>query len=337
VKLLTTSNPQVSKILWAVDAFHENPKEQLKAGKAISLLFKDNPVVIQPVSVLLTGKYVAQSRAFLEKWSELAGLARRNLDKLFKDSNIKNLEEPRLIKQSGPSMTGAVGTLLSFALEEKCDLIVVSSHSRKGADRLFMGSFAETLVLRSPIPVLVLNPKSQPKGKLKHIVFPTDFSEASEKAYFRVVELARETNSEILLMHNIEPFFMELGYPFLPPVSAKALKEFDKRLAKTGQSWVRRAEAEGAAVKFYLSHKPGPTLDEILRISKRNGSAGMIAMASQSGPARSVLLGSLTRQVLRSANCPVLVIHPHQEVITAKIVAQLKRATETQPYRPVLA
>lgn len=330
--------PFAKKVVWAVDAFHEMPNDQLRVGKALNLLFGKIGASLQPVSVLLSGRYNPAEQTFPEKWSDLARAAKNNLEALFEDTKITNLKEPRLIKQEGASVKKGVQTLLQFALEENADLITVSTHSRKGAARLVMGSFAETLVLQSPIPVLVINPKWQPAKKLKHILFPTDFSDASSLVFDRVLRLAKELNCEVLLFHKIESLYPYLGHPFVVPVVSKeSISEMTKSYHEKGEAWASRGKSLGVQVKFYLANKPGYALDEILKVAKKASGSGMIAIASQSGPIESVLLGSLTRQVLRSAPCPVLTIHPHQEGLVTKTVGQLKQAAYTYGSHPLIS
>jgi nucleotide-binding universal stress UspA family protein len=45
--------------------------------------------------------------------------------------------------------------VLATARARGCDLIVMSSHGRRGLDRLFLGSQARRVVAHSPIPVLI--------------------------------------------------------------------------------------------------------------------------------------------------------------------------------------
>jgi nucleotide-binding universal stress UspA family protein len=45
--------------------------------------------------------------------------------------------------------------ILATAKARGCDLIVISSHGRRGLDRLFLGSQARRVLAHSPIPVLV--------------------------------------------------------------------------------------------------------------------------------------------------------------------------------------
>jgi nucleotide-binding universal stress UspA family protein len=45
--------------------------------------------------------------------------------------------------------------ILSAAKREKCDLIVMSSHGRRGLRRLFLGSQAQDVLTHSTIPVLI--------------------------------------------------------------------------------------------------------------------------------------------------------------------------------------
>ncbi|HWE18241.1 MAG TPA: universal stress protein [Hyphomicrobiaceae bacterium] len=45
--------------------------------------------------------------------------------------------------------------ILTTAKARGCDLIVMSSHGRRGLDRLFLGSQARHVLAHSPIPVLI--------------------------------------------------------------------------------------------------------------------------------------------------------------------------------------
>ncbi|MBU2532871.1 MAG: universal stress protein [Alphaproteobacteria bacterium] len=48
--------------------------------------------------------------------------------------------------------------ILAFARKSDCDLIVMSTHSRKGLSKILLGSQANKIVTSSPIPVLVCPP-----------------------------------------------------------------------------------------------------------------------------------------------------------------------------------
>ncbi len=48
------------------------------------------------------------------------------------------------------------GEVLATATERQVDLVVVGTHGRTGISRAILGSHAETIVRRSPVPVLVV-------------------------------------------------------------------------------------------------------------------------------------------------------------------------------------
>jgi len=54
--------------------------------------------------------------------------------------------------------------ILERARTEGADLIVMTSHGRKGAKRLFLGSVTEAVLRESPCPVLVVRPDEEPEG-----------------------------------------------------------------------------------------------------------------------------------------------------------------------------
>lgn len=55
--------------------------------------------------------------------------------------------------------------ITDYAQEIGADLIVISSHGRRGLSRLFMGSVAERVVRLAQVPVLVLRGPAEAGGK----------------------------------------------------------------------------------------------------------------------------------------------------------------------------
>lgn len=51
--------------------------------------------------------------------------------------------------------TSAADTIIRTAKKEKCDLIVMASHGRKGIARVLLGSETQSVLVHSHIPVLV--------------------------------------------------------------------------------------------------------------------------------------------------------------------------------------
>lgn len=64
------------------------------------------------------------------------------------------------VKAEGRVLVGyAAEEILKRASEEKCDLIVMGTHGRKGLDRILFGSVAEKVVKKATIPVLTIRPQ----------------------------------------------------------------------------------------------------------------------------------------------------------------------------------
>jgi nucleotide-binding universal stress UspA family protein len=67
----------------------------------------------------------------------------------------------RRVPESVPLETSAVDgsparEIVDYATAESCDLVVMGTHGRSGVDRLLLGSVAERVVRRSPVPVLTV-------------------------------------------------------------------------------------------------------------------------------------------------------------------------------------
>jgi nucleotide-binding universal stress UspA family protein len=84
---------------------------------------------------------------------QLEDSAERELPKLAECEECAGLEIEEVIVHGE-----AAAEIVRVAKERKVDLIVVSSHGRKGLGRILFGSTAEAIVRHAPCPVLVVKP-----------------------------------------------------------------------------------------------------------------------------------------------------------------------------------
>ena len=85
------------------------------------------------------------------------------------------------------------------------DLIILGTHGRTGAEKFLLGSVAEEVFRRSPIPVLTVGPRvnsavQEPK-RFHRILFATDFSPHSLAALPYAIALAQQNRTFLIMLH----------------------------------------------------------------------------------------------------------------------------------------
>ena len=81
-------------------------------------------------------------------------------EKIFADqylSHIRDKTKVKIVTRSGREDE----TIIKFAKEKQIDIIVIGTHGRTGIEHAFIGSVAEKVIRRSPIPVFVIPCKKQ--------------------------------------------------------------------------------------------------------------------------------------------------------------------------------
>lgn len=293
------------KIIWAVDPHAVSIDLQLQTARAIEPLCIPGKVIIEPVSVVTHSSK-----------RKIGNEARERFQNILDKTQLPNLQAPCFLAAKGFSARVAVQSLIEHARDWRADLIALSTHGRHGMSRWFMGSFAETLILSTEIPVLVSNPKSRHFEHYENILFPTDFSPVSKTVFLRVLDIAAQYELKILLFHKVDSSFPPVLFGSVPlPLQVRTLQQTTKEIQKEGARWVSLAAAEGVRAKLHLAKSSKLRTAEAVVHASRHMHAPLIAMASQSGTIGNVLLGSVTRQVIRHSECPALVIHP---VLTAR-------------------
>ena len=117
------------------------------------------------------------------------------------DSQLTGLEHETIVDWS-IDLWDAVQRTIN---ENHIDLIVMGTHGRTGVDKFFMGSVAEEIFRRSTVPVLTIGPHVRSSvhaaGRFHRILFPTDFTAASEAASPYAISLAQENKAKLVLLH----------------------------------------------------------------------------------------------------------------------------------------
>ncbi|MDR3608645.1 MAG: universal stress protein [Oligoflexia bacterium] len=301
------------KIIWAVDPFAEEKTLQRSVGWAIKSITAGQLATIQPVYFF--SAYIMDGPPGIsdELFSEIKAAGQKAFDRIVKPIKLNpdGLRPLHVIAESNIPLREGVDRVTHMAKEWGADMVATGTRARKGLKHLWLGSFAETLVLYSDVPIFLVNPRWRKSSALKHILFPTDFSEESREAFHQVLPLAGSLGAKVTLLHKMSSGWIpvvdvaESVNTLYNDVFKKQIDWVQSRITQ----WEQEAKSAGVVVDSVMDRRPsGSIVDSILAHAKRR--PGMIAMTAHSGFAKTVLLGSTTRKVLRSSPYPVWILHP---------------------------
>jgi nucleotide-binding universal stress UspA family protein len=303
------------KILWAVDVFQPEKEIQQHVIETLKALSEPTGAEIFPVYVLspdplnltmeLDDPWVKTYKPAVEK----------SLHHLIQNSGLSRVAPPKVLTKPSPSLRNAVKSLAAYAASMGAEVIVTGSQGRKGLARLALGSFAETLLLHSKVPVLVVGHESKSPGAFKKILFPTDLSKASITAFLSAIDLAKNLGASLhvlhIIPHPIEPvvqsgvYLLGGGWVPVPEYLESAKGKLQKRVGDLAE----KASKKGVSATTQILNS-APSITQGVLDTVKSERADLIAMAAQSGPVASALMGSVTRQVVRHASVPTWVMRP---------------------------
>lgn len=292
----------IKKIVWAVDPFE---KEISPDGATLQRLFKD----FQNTGAQIKPAYV------FSPLTEIESLASEKITLMIKNYCLKiglECESPQILIDQQSSVLGSVMALNNYIKETATDLVLVSSHGRRGLGRFFLGSFAESLLNNVSAPVMFLNqrPMSQ-NAHLKKVVWATDFSKAAEKAFRIFLEQSKNLVDEVLIYHDlslpIEMARFMAGYEIGASWDDKVLEDWAK---ESGQKWLDLAKAQNFKATL-VTEMATKTLSRAILNTASKANAGAVVMMSAAGPFASVMFGSAARDVFQASEIPLWVYGAH--------------------------
>ena len=236
----------------------------------------------------------------------------RNAERVYMAALADRVAEASSASVDTALLEGEVpAALAKYAQEIRADAVVLSTHSRTGPRRAWMGSVAEGLIRSGTLPVLVIHADETgdvgPPLDIRNILVPLDGSELSEAVVAPAAELARACDARITLLHVLSTRHPGPGgmIPSAPDEWTRALEEGEGYLeGLAGRLRRRQIRVDTVA----MAHPdPGRAIREVAEEAR----VDLIAMATHGYTGiRRILFGSVAEDVLRHCHVPMLIQRP---------------------------
>jgi nucleotide-binding universal stress UspA family protein len=198
-----------------------------------------------------------------------------------------------------------------IATERDCSVIVIGSHGHNLAHEMFLGSTAAELLHRATRPILIIPLKiAEQSGQTvvarkrrdfrHHILYATDFSGHAKRAFDYVSELVKAGTRRVTLLHVQDKAKLDTHLK-------NRLDEFNKTDRGRLEEMKDRLEAVGTA-RITMDIPYGAPTEEILKRAKAANTSLVVLGSHGRGFVSELFLGSVSHNVVRHSQVPVLVI-----------------------------
>jgi nucleotide-binding universal stress UspA family protein len=227
-------------------------------------------------------------------------------DRMANQLETSRAEEIGVIRAQRRGMSAAP-VILEYAEEIDADVIVMSTHGRRGLSHALLGSVTEEVVRLSSCPVLTIRSGvgTAAPSRIANVLVPVDFSPHSEVAAQHATEICRAYGARMHLLHVFEQ-------PVTPEVylggGPSTIPDFCVLEGSLREALLGVATRAGADVESEIRVREGSAVGGILEVA-RDIPADLIVIATHGlGALAHVLLGSVTEKVVRRADRPVLTV-----------------------------
>jgi nucleotide-binding universal stress UspA family protein len=292
----TNTRITLNNILYLTD-FSEPSEAALPFATAIA---RGYGAVVHALHVLMPSPYVYMTpelvAAGISGQEEAASLEMQKVE-----SALTGLPHETIVERGF-----AVWPVLERAIKEHTiDLVVLGTHGRTGTQKLLLGSVAEEIFRRSPVPVLTIGPwvrnGAHNDARFHRVLFATDFTAESLAALPYAVSIAQENQARLFFLHVIRTHGQDEKEMPNKLSAANTLYELNEMVPKDAELWCRP--------EAIVEH--GKPAERILEAAKQRG-ADLIVLGVRDAAGR---LGAATHlerttahKVVAHAPCPVLTV-----------------------------
>jgi nucleotide-binding universal stress UspA family protein len=195
-------------------------------------------------------------------------------------------------------------TLEPMLKEDQVDLTVLGTRGRTGLPQLLLGSTAEEVFRRSPVPVITVGPSvrrdKRGSARWERVVFASDFTPESLTAAPYAISFAEENNAQLTLLHVVEVWGQRKKENKQGLTVAEAMHQLHEIVPPEAGLWCRP--------ETVVEHgEPAARIIEVAKQSK----ADLIVLGIRG--TRHILMASrfertIAHTIVAHASCPVLTV-----------------------------
>jgi nucleotide-binding universal stress UspA family protein len=192
------------------------------------------------------------------------------------------------------------------------DLLVTGTHGRSGFERFLLGSVAERVLRRSRVPVLTVPPRAPDMAPIgscpfRNVLYATDFSPGSERAFEYATSLADGTGSRLTLMYVVEQLPVAYDSVLAIPLSINACPESLEQAGRTQLDDLVTISVPPSCETDTVVAR-GRAAEEILRVAAERQADVIVLGVHGRNALDRLVFGSTAEKVVRQATCPVLTV-----------------------------
>jgi nucleotide-binding universal stress UspA family protein len=187
---------EVKNVLYLTD-FSKSSQAVVPIVRGIANAFDANVHVLHVILPdSYTGMALEMAPAVIGAREEFAKAGMQSLESSLNGITL----HPLLVR--GMALWPAVEEVIQ---KHEIDLIIVGTSGKTGGSKLILGSVAEEIFRRSPVPVMTVGPsvpiKSTYYGQFGRVLFATDLTSPSRSAAPYALSFAEENDADLILLH----------------------------------------------------------------------------------------------------------------------------------------
>ena len=290
--------PHIERILCPID-FSEFSERAYDYAQSLAWHYKATLFLQHVIDSLVPYyPYFAFPEPYYETCRNLRAGAGQHLQE-FAKTHSQHLIQPQCRVDDGLP----ADLILSFAEAQAVNLIVMGTHGVRGLDRAMLGSVTDKVLRRARCSVLAVRKPAHtivtagngPDGiHLHRIVYCTDFSDCSERAFDHAVSLAEEYKAELTLLHVVEGISDRAD---IQDEIAKVMEGLEKRVPP----------GTNCATKPIV--RIGKPFQQIIELALESRTDLIVMGVRGRNALNLAVFGSTTERVVQLGPCPVLVVH----------------------------
>lgn len=194
-------------------------------------------------------------------------------------------------------------TIVKVAMEEKADLILMTTRGGSRVKRWAIGGVTEQVMRMSPIPVLPIQSRTRPakNDHVRRVIVPVDGSTLAERVVPWAADLARLLKARLVFLHVYPP-----GAAGMSNHAEETFESLRTRMVRECRL-LRRKDTKASFIV-----RTGDAAERILGFLDMNDM--VVTTTHGSGGFKRWIFGSVAEKLIHGARVPVLVYKTYSQV-----------------------